>query len=235
MAVSCKTWNSLEDGPENEEVLGLPLKVPSKATLGLKRVFDLVLLLLVGPPGFLIVALSALLVRLKTGGSSIYRQSRVGLHGEVFDIWKIRTMLDNADEVLEQHLESNDSAREEWNQYFKLRKDPRIIPYLGSVLRRSSLDELPQLLNVLRGEMSFVGPRPLPPYHFRCLSLEFQKRRQCVPPGLTGLWQINERSDGDVSSHEKWDSRYIESFSLLTDLKILLKTPLVVIMGRGAR
>lgn len=139
-----------------------------------------------------------------------------------------------AERILEEHLSRDSSAREEWTRFLKLRDDPRVIPYIGNFLRRTSLDECPQILNVLSGEMSFVGPRPLPVYHFGQLDPRFQSLRQSVPPGLTGLWQIKERSDGDLQSHQKWDLIYIEKLSLANDLSILVKTPLVVLRGRGA-
>lgn len=209
-------------------------RVPSIQALRRKRVFDLVLLVILALPSLFLVGVSALLVKLFSQGNVFYRQVRVGLNGSLIEVWKIRTMCQNADEVLAAHLAINPAASNEWNRYFKLKNDPRIIPYIGSFLRRSSLDELPQLFNVLVGEMSLVGPRPLPLYHFREFDLAFQSYRQMVPPGLTGLWQINERSDGDLESHTRWDTRYIKDFSITSDLKILLKTPLVVVKGRGA-
>jgi lipopolysaccharide/colanic/teichoic acid biosynthesis glycosyltransferase len=200
-----------------------------------KRIIDLLLLAVLALPSLVVVATFATLTRLFRGGPALYKQTRIGYQGRLIEVWKLRTMEEGADEILAEHLEQCQEARQEWEQFFKLRKDPRIIPYLGSFLRRSSLDELPQLFNVWRGEMSFVGPRPLPHYHYQAFDPDFQALRQSVPPGLTGLWQISERSDGDMASHQRWDSRYIEQFSLLNDLKIIAQTPLVVLWCRGAR
>lgn len=200
----------------------------------MKRVLDLGLLAILALPTLLVTGASCLLVKLFSKGPALYRQTRVGFEGRLFEVWKIRTMKTDAESILARHLESDQSAREEWNQYFKLKNDPRVIPYVGAFLRRSSIDEFPQLLNVLTGEMSFVGPRPLPVYHFENLEAEFQKVRQFVPPGLTGLWQINERADGGLDSHRFWDTRYIRNFSLAADIEIVLRTPMVLIKGRGA-
>ena len=207
---------------------------PCPRTLRWKRLFDLAVLSLLCVPATLTVLFSCLLVKLISQGSVLYKQTRVGLNGKLIEVWKIRTMCHNADEVLASYLQEDPEARAEWEQYFKLKNDPRIIPYIGSFLRRSSLDEFPQFFNVLLGEMSLVGPRPLPLYHFREFDSEFQRQRQSVPPGLTGLWQIHERADGDLDSHKHWDSRYIRDFSIMNDLRILIRTPLVVVLGRGA-
>lgn len=213
----------------------LILPTPSSDALRRKRNFDLFLLLFLGPPALLIVAIMALATRLLTGGPALYRQTRVGYRGRLIEVWKLRTMREDAESVLEEHLSNNPALRQEWQSNYKLKKDPRIIPYLGSFLRRTSLDELPQLFNIYKGEMSFIGPRPLPPYHHESLDTEFGAYRQLVPPGLSGLWQIRERSDGDLASHQRWDTLYLESFSLLTDIKILASTPMVVLKCRGAR
>lgn len=208
---------------------------PRPESLRAKRWIDVLLLLLFFVPSLLVAAVCVLLIWLVDGRPALFRQRRIGFQGREIEVWKLRTMRRDADAALERHLERNESARLEWNRNLKLRQDPRILPYLGHWLRRSSLDELPQLLNIARGEMSFVGPRPLPPYHFQHFEPDFQQLRQSVPPGLTGLWQIKERSDGDLHSHQRWDLDYINSFSLLNDLKILVVTPLVLVWGRGAR
>jgi lipopolysaccharide/colanic/teichoic acid biosynthesis glycosyltransferase len=208
---------------------------PSASALLLKRIVDLVLLALLAAPSLILVSCCALLTRLLTGGPALYYQTRVGFGGRHISVWKLRTMVLDAESVLERHLAENPDARLEWESFYKLQSDPRIIPYIGQFLRRSSLDELPQLYNVLVGEMSLVGPRPLPLYHLQAYDQEFRMARQSVPPGVTGLWQISERSDGDLNSHRKWDHQYLANFSLLLDLQILARTPLVVLRCRAAR
>jgi len=200
-----------------------------------KRLLDLLLLSILALPALALVLFFSMLTRLLHGGPALYRQDRVGYGGRKIRVWKLRSMEKDAEAILASHLQRDAAAREEWSQNYKLRNDPRILPYVGSFLRRTSLDELPQLLNILCGEMSFVGPRPLPEYHFQSLEEHFRELRQSVPPGLTGLWQVNERSDGDLASHQRWDLDYIENFSLWNDIQILLKTPKVVLTGRGAR
>src|SRR5581483_11873857 len=163
-----------------------------------------------------------------------YRQMREGMHGCRIPVWKLRTMRVDGDRILDEWFQSHPADREEWRQHFKLRRDPRILPVIGPLLRRSSLDELPQLWSVLRGRMSLVGPRPLPDYHLREFSAEFRSLRTKVLPGLTGLWQVSARSDGDLRAHEALDSFYIRNWSPWLDLYILARTVAAVLLGRGA-
>ena len=143
-------------------------------------------------------------------------------------------MRHNAEQALDDILSQHPELRIQWNQHRKLPNDPRVIPWVGHLLRRTSLDELPQLWNVLKGEMSIVGPRPLPPYHLADFDAHFLDRRMKVTPGITGLWQIHGRGNGHPDMFVKWDNHYIDNWSLWLDFKILAQTPSAVVRGSGA-
>jgi exopolysaccharide biosynthesis polyprenyl glycosylphosphotransferase len=170
------------------------------------------------------------LVWCSSPGPVFYRQQRIGLHGKPFKMWKFRTMVMNADKLqvsLEAQNESTDGV------LFKIKNDPRIIP-IGHFLRRSSIDELPQLFNVLWGEMSLVGPRPLPVRDVERFEPWHHIRHQ-VLPGITGLWQISGRSDlADFDDAARLDLYYIDNWSLNLDLDILVETVRIVLFGKGA-
>jgi exopolysaccharide biosynthesis polyprenyl glycosylphosphotransferase len=193
-----------------------------------KRTFDLVaatlLLLLLSP---LMIAL-ALAVKLTSRGPVLYRSARPGIGGVPFDCLKFRTMLEDVG-LTEEELEALNEAD---GALFKIRDDPRLTR-VGRVLRRYSLDELPQLINVLRGEMSLVGPRPLPLRDFERLE-EWHRKRYLVLPGITGLWQVSGRSELDFDDLVRLDFLYLERWSVALDLVILLKTVPAVILRRGA-
>jgi lipopolysaccharide/colanic/teichoic acid biosynthesis glycosyltransferase len=175
----------------------------------------------------------ALLVRLSSPGPALFRQSRQGRGGRPFEFLKFRTMAADAERRLRELEPLNESAG---GVLFKIRHDPRVTP-LGRWLRRTSLDELPQLVNVLRGEMSLVGPRPLQMRDVLLLERRDpagSARRLTVPPGLTGAWQVGGRSATDFEEMVRLDLAYIEGWSLGQDLRILLRTVGAVVGGRGA-
>jgi Undecaprenyl-phosphate galactose phosphotransferase WbaP len=200
----------------------------------IKRTIDVVaasFALVVAAPA---LAVCALWIRKASPGNPFYVQEREGRDGSTLRILKLRTMYPNADEMLERHLTRNPSAREEWDRFCKLKQDPRILPGVGHFLRKTSLDELPQLWNVLRGEMSLVGPRPFPSYHNARFDPEFLQLRTHVRPGLTGLWQVSARSDGDLDVQQSLDSYYIRNWSLWLDIYILARTVRAVLAPRGS-
>ena len=142
-------------------------------------------------------------------------------------------MIANAEELLQHKLDEDPALRDEWDSQHKLKDDPRITR-IGSFLRRSSLDELPQLINVLRREMSLVGPRPLPRYHHAALPVRVRDLREKVLPGVTGLWQVSGRSETGTQGMERWDSYYVRNWSVWLDIVILVRTVRTVVSGRGA-
>lgn len=203
----------------------------SNSNSALKRVIDYTLcvpLFILSVP---IMGIVALAVRLISPGSAFFIQERVGINGQTIRVIKFRTMYPDADERLAAYLQANPEREAEWRQIFKLDNDPRVIPWIGHFLRKSSLDELPNLWNVLRGEMSLVGPRPFPHYHIAEFDSEFQELRQTVWPGITGLWQV-ERGGTDVQI--ALDSYYIRNWSIWMDLKILVRTIPVVLLAKKA-
>lgn len=179
-------------------------------------------------PLFLILALR---VR-KDGGPAFYAQVRIGKGGKPFKCWKFRSMIINADELLDQYLSENPAAKEEYERDFKLKDDPRITP-VGHLLRKSSLDEIPQFFNVLKGDMSLVGPRPIidkeMPYYEDKLSYYLS-----VKPGVTGLWQVSGRNDISYEQRVVLDVWYVENWSIWNDIVIFLKTIYVVGLRKGA-
>lgn len=200
----------------------------------IKRVLDLVIAsiaLVVAAP---VILLCALLVRLLDGAPSLFVQNRQGLDGGRIAVPKIRTMRRDAEEQLEASLADDPELRREWEATYKLKADPRLIPGFGRLLRQYSIDELPQIWSVLRGDMSLVGPRPFPDYHLKEFSPAFQELRRRVRPGITGLWQITIRNSGGTAEQESYDSYYIRNWSVWLDLWILFRTIAAVASGRGA-
>ena len=198
----------------------------------LKRVFDLTLcflsLIVFIPVGLIIAAL----IYKDSPGPVLFAHRRIGQGGEEFPCYKFRSMVMNSQEALEKHLAENPEAREEWERDFKLKDDPRVTK-IGAFLRRTSLDELPQVLNVIKGEMSLVGPRPI-------IRDEIVKYGECihdfylVPPGITGLWQVSGRSDTTYEERVEMDSWYVRNWSVWMDIVLLVKTIVVVLQKKGA-
>ena len=179
-----------------------------------------------------LMVMIALTVRLTDGGPALYRHTRIGRGGQPFDCLKFRTMAVDADQRLNELLEADPAARIEWDRSQKLRFDPRITR-VGEFLRASSLDELPQLLNVLRGDMSLVGPRPIVAGEVARYGIHF--RHYCaVRPGLTGLWQVSGRSDVSYRERVVMDVAYVRAKCVTLDLKILFATLPAVVMRRGS-
>ena len=200
----------------------------------LKRGLDLVLGALLFLAVLPVMGLAALVIRVVSGETVLYAQEREAFGGGTIRVLKLRTMIRGAEAVLEAQLESDSAARAQWERSFKLRQDPRVIPGIGRLLRRFSLDEAPQLWQVLKGELSLVGPRPLPEYHLQRFPPDFRRLRRQVRPGVTGLWQVMTRSEGDLDDQRIYDTYYIRNWSLWVDLYILAKTLGAVLRGRGA-
>jgi len=197
-----------------------------------KRLFDIIcsgLLIILLSPVFIIVGL---LIMLQTGSAPFFFHKRVGKYGKYFNCMKFQTMLPNNQKILENYLSDNPDAELEWNETFKLKNDPRVTK-IGGFLRKASLDELPQVFNVLLGQMSLVGPRPI-------VEKEIAKYDEriyyyyLVRPGITGLWQVSGRSDTDYDKRVYLDEYYVKSWSLWSDIVILMRTFVVVLKRDGA-
>ncbi|AUQ64591.1 sugar transferase [Phaeobacter inhibens] len=207
-----------------------PRRMGLYAMIG-KRLLDILLALILFPVLSPVIALLWMISR-RDGGPGFFGHTRIGKDGTPFTCWKIRTMIHGAEDVLAEHLKTDDKAAQEWARDRKLSRDPRITN-LGLFLRRSSLDELPQIWNVLRGDMSFVGPRPI----VRC---ELSKYGSAAPiylsqkPGITGLWQVSGRNDVSYEDRVSFDIDYLERRTFSFDIKLILLTGLSVI-GRTGR
>ncbi len=194
----------------------------------LKRTLDIALVLLATGPVLLVLVVLGLLIALD-GKSPLYSQMRVGRGGREFRMWKLRSMVHNADALLETYLARDPVARHEWDRRQKLENDPRITR-LGRFIRKTSLDELPQLWNVLRGEMSIIGPRPM-----------MSNQRTLYPgtayyemrPGLSGYWQTSIRNETSFAERAFYDTSYFRDLSLQTDIRLIFRTFSVIVKGTG--
>ena len=198
----------------------------------MKRVFDYSIAIMLFPLLMILIIVISLIIRLTSKGPAIFKQERIGKNGKTFICYKFRTMYIDAEERLKEILESDPEARAEWEKHWKLKNDPRVTR-VGRFLRKTSLDELPQIFNVLKGEMSLVGPRPYLPRE-RDFLKEFGEVILSVPPGITGLWQTSGRSEKTYQERLILDSWYVRNWNLWLDIVILLKTVGVVFEGDGA-
>lgn len=197
-----------------------------------KRVLDLVITFALLPLLLPLVLTVAALVAFSSPGPIFYSHRRIRRNSAFFSMWKFRTMCVNSAEVLERYLEKHPEARAEWNHSHKLRYDPRVTP-VGHVLRRYSLDELPQIWNVLRGQMSLVGPRPIVAAEVEKYAEKYEYYCK-VKPGVTGLWQVSGRSRLTYAERVELDCRYVDEWSLMLDGTILVKTIFAVFDQDGA-
>lgn len=223
---------SLSEG----EVVAAPyLSERAVVSRSAKRAMDVAVAATAGvllSPAMVLVAIA---IRCISSGPILYGQVRHGRNGRPFLMWKFRTMVVDAEEQLQRYLDEHPDIREEWNAGFKLKNDPRVIPWIGRLLRASSVDELPQLWNVVRGEMSLVGPRPLPRYHLDQFDESFIRVRESMPPGVTGLWQLKSRRGGSPEMFRQWDSEYVRTWSIWLDLWVIARTPWVLLTVPSAR
>ena len=198
-----------------------------------KRVLDVVVasiaLIFVLP----LLVVVGILIRLQDGGQAVYSQRRYGKNGRTFKCYKLRSMVANADQRLIEILAENPEARAEWEETQKLTHDPRITP-LGRFIRKTSIDELPQLFNILKGEMSIVGPRPIVENEITKYG-EYYRDYCSVRPGLTGLWQVEGRSDTTYEQRVQLDVKYASTRNFKGDIMIMLRTVPAVLLSRGAR
>jgi Undecaprenyl-phosphate galactose phosphotransferase WbaP len=218
-------------------VLGIEFKsdLLSRKNAFIKRVLDIALgtfLLIAATP---LIAFFGMLVKLISPGPMFFVQQRPGLHEAPFKVWKLRTMCPDAEHKLTEYLKANAELSRQWHRNVKLINDPRTIPFIGNFMRRFSIDELPQLFNVVIGTMSLVGPRPFPEYHLKRFRPDFRQLRSAVRPGLTGMWQVMVRSDGLLNEQERYDTYYVRNWSLWLDVYLLARTIFAVLGSKGAR
>ena len=196
------------------------------------RIFDITLILLAAPYILLFFLVISILIMLDSRGGPFYNQTRIGRGGRHFKAYKFRTMVLNADQILQRYLDESPELKAEWLATHKLKRDPRVTR-VGAILRKLSLDELPQFWNILTGDMSLIGPRPIVDAEIekygKCFELYIQAR-----PGLTGLWQVSGRSDTSYQRRVELDEYYLLNRSFRMDILILWKTVYVVLGRKGA-
>jgi undecaprenyl-phosphate galactose phosphotransferase len=205
----------------------------SKLSQFLKRSFDLFLAILLLPILLPVIGIIAVLIKLDSKGPVFFSHTRIGKDGKEIKVYKFRSMYIDAQERLNKILENDPKAKEEWEKCFKLKNDPRVTK-VGKFLRKTSLDELPQTFNVLKGDMSFVGPRPVTKDEIEKYYKDYAEYYYMVRPGITGLWQVSGRSNTDYDFRVKLDTWYVLNWALWLDIVILLKTIKVVLKREGA-
>jgi len=197
-----------------------------------KRFFDLTLAILILPITLPILLVLMVLIKISSRGPAVFKSERIGIGGSRFQCLKLRTMCVHAEEKLQVVLRKNPTLRAEWEKDHKLKKDPRITK-VGRVIRALSLDEIPQIFNVIKGEMSFVGPRPIVEAEISKYGKSYKYYTR-VKPGITGIWQINGRNDTTYENRVAMDKHYSQSLNFLTDLKIIIKTVPAALSKKGA-
>ncbi len=220
----------LSKSVEISEMSGMAIDNPFNCRL--KRLFDLLVLMLLLPITIPLILFISIIIKLTSKGPVIFTQYRVGKGGKLFKIYKFRTMHINAEETLQELIKNNPEIHQEWKTKRKLKNDPRITR-IGKFLRKTSLDELPQFLNVLKGQMSIIGPRPYLPSEIEDIG-EKSRIILSVNPGITGLWQVNGRSNTTFRHRINLDCFYVKNWSIWLDILIMLKTVKVVIKCDGA-
>ena len=198
----------------------------------LRRIFDISIILIASPYILLFFLIISIFIALDSEGGVLYRQTRIGKGGRKFKALKFRTMIQNADQILQRYLDESPELKAEWSATHKLKRDPRVTR-VGKVLRKLSLDELPQFWNIIIGDMGLIGPRPIVEAEIerygKCFELYKQAR-----PGLTGLWQVSGRSDTSYQRRVELDEYYLLNRSIKLDFQILIKTVYVVLGRKGA-
>ncbi|HRE40247.1 MAG TPA: sugar transferase [Ignavibacteria bacterium] len=196
----------------------------------LDKIFSVLFLFLLSP----IFILTVLLIQIYSPGKIYYSHKRIGKNGKLFNLYKLRTMYQDSDKILNEYLNLNADAKDEWEKFYCLKNDPRVIKPFGSIARKYSIDEFPQFINVIKGDLSLIGPRPITESEIKYFPTSFINVRHTIKPGITGLWQINGRSDLSMNEKIHFDMAYINNLSFNMDLKILLITPIAVIKAKGA-